>query len=123
MNRKAPEKRRFQRITFDAPCDIYWQDDVQTAELLDISLKGALVSRPEGWAASEGEPCELTIHLNDHESAIVMAVVLRHLEKDRLGFRIEYIDLESASHLKRLVELNLGDADLLERELAHLIEG
>lgn len=123
MNRKAPEKRRFQRIAFDAPCDIYWQDDVQTADLLDISLKGALVSRPEGWAASEGEPCELTIHLNDHESAIVMAVVLRHLEKDRLGFRIEYIDLESASHLKRLVELNLGDADLLERELSHLIDG
>ncbi|WP_339805263.1 PilZ domain-containing protein [uncultured Marinobacter sp.] len=122
MENNKPEKRRFQRILFDAPCEIYWQDDVQVAELLDISLKGALVRRPDGWAASEGEPCELTIHLNDHESAIVMAVTLRHLEKDRLGFKIEYIDLESASHLKRLVELNLGDADLLERELAHLIE-
>ncbi|MFL1482946.1 MULTISPECIES: PilZ domain-containing protein [unclassified Marinobacter] len=122
MDDNTPEKRRFQRIQFDAPCEIYWQDDMQTAEVLDISLKGALVSRPAGWAASEGEPCELTIHLNDHESAIVMAVTLRHLEPDRLGFKIEYIDLESASHLKRLVELNLGDAELLERELSHLIE-
>lgn len=122
MDNNRPEKRRFQRIVFDAPCEIYWQDDVQIAELLDISLKGALVKRPDGWAASEGEPCELTVHLNDDESAIVMAVTLRHLGKDRLGFKIEYIDLESASHLKRLVELNLGDADLLERELAHLIE-
>lgn len=122
MDDNAPEKRRFQRIQFDAPCEIYWQDDMQTAEVLDISLKGVLVSRPAGWAASEGEPCELTIHLNDHESAIVVAVTLRHLEPDRLGFKIEYIDLESASHLKRLVELNLGDAELLERELSHLIE-
>ena len=122
MDDNTPEKRRFQRIQFDAPCEIYWQDDMQTAEVLDISLKGALVSRPAGWAASEGEPCELTIHLNDHESAIIMAVTLRHLEPDRLGFKIEYIDLESASHLKRLVELNLGDAELLERELSHLIE-
>ncbi|MFC4260163.1 PilZ domain-containing protein [Marinobacter lacisalsi] len=122
MDQNTPEKRRFQRIQFDAPCEIHWQDDMQTAEVLDISLKGVLVSRPAGWAASEGEPCELTIHLNDHESAIVMAVTLRHLEPDRLGFKIEYIDLESASHLKRLVELNLGDAELLERELSHLIE-
>lgn len=122
MDKKTADKRRFQRISFDAPCELYWQDDMQTAEVLDISLKGALVSRPEGWAASVGEPCELTIHLNDHESAIVMAVVLSHLGKDRLGFRIEYIDLESASHLKRLVELNLGDAELLERELIQLLE-
>ncbi|HAX10750.1 MAG TPA: PilZ domain-containing protein, partial [Marinobacter hydrocarbonoclasticus] len=27
-----------------------------------------------------------------------------------------------ASHLKRLVELNLGDQALLEREFAHLID-
>ncbi len=122
MAQKNPEKRRFQRIQFDAPCELYWQDDVQTAEVLDISLKGVLVSRPPGWAASEGEPCELTVHLNNHESAIVMAVVLRHIERDRLGFKIEYIDLESAGHLKRLVELNLGDAELLERELSQLID-
>src|SRR5690554_3438455 len=122
MAQKNPEKRRFQRIQFDVSCELYWQDDVQTAEVLDISLKGVLVSRPPGWAASEGEPCELTVHLNNHESAIVMAVVLRHIERDRLGFKIEYIDLESAGHLKRSVELNLGDAGLLERELSQLID-
>ena len=121
MAGEEPEKRRFQRIQFDAPCELYWQDDVQTAEVLDISLKGVLVGRPPGWAASEGAPCELTVHLNDHESAIVMAVVLRHIEPDRLGFKIEYIDLESAAHLKRLVELNLGSSELRERALSPLI--
>ncbi len=122
LNNKSPEKRRFHRILFDAPCELFWQDEVYTAEVLDISLKGVLVSRPPEWAASEGEACELSIHLNDHESAIVVATKLRHIEPDRLGFKIEYIDLESASHLKRLVELNLGDAELLERELSHLIK-
>ncbi|SFR86011.1 PilZ domain-containing protein [Marinobacter daqiaonensis] len=121
MEEKKPEKRRFQRIQFDAPCELYCREDMQTAEVLDISLKGVLVSRPAGWVASQGDSCELTIHLNDHESAIVVAATLRHLESDRLGFKIDYIDLESASHLKRLVELNLGDAELLERELLHLL--
>ncbi|MBC7183294.1 MAG: PilZ domain-containing protein, partial [Marinobacter sp.] len=62
------------------------------------------------------------IHLNDHEAGIVMAVELRHIEPHRLGFKCQYIDLDSATHLKRLVELNLGDQALLEREFAHLID-
>jgi len=32
----------------------------------------------------------------------------------------QHIDLDSISHLRRLVELNLGDEALLERELAAL---
>jgi hypothetical protein len=116
------EKRRFHRIEFDAPCELHWKDEVWDAEVLDISLKGALLSRPENWTMPLGEPCELIVHLNDHETGIVMAVSLRHVEETRLGFKCEYIDLESASHLKRLVELNLGDQALLDREFAHLID-
>lgn len=118
-----PEKRQFHRILFDAPCDIHWQDDVWSTQLLDISLKGVLVRRPPNWSASLRQPFEITIHLDDHESGIVMAVELRHVEADYLGFKCQYIDLESASHLKRLVELNLGDQALLERELSHLLDG
>ena len=69
--------------------------------------QGVLLSRPENWTMPLGEPRELIVHLNDHETGIVMAVSLRHVEGARLGFKCEYIDLESASHLKRLVELNL----------------
>ncbi len=36
-------------------------------------------------------------------------------------FRCEHIDIDSITHLKRLIELNLGDEALLHRELAHLI--
>jgi hypothetical protein len=43
-------------------------------------------------------------------------------EQELLGFVCQYIDLDSISHLRRLVELNLGDGSLLERELAALGE-
>ena len=122
MPTKAPEKRRFHRISFDAECELHWQDDVWVSEVLDISLKGVLVKRPEGWSVPLKQPCEVIIHLDDHETGIVMAVELRHIEEERLGFKFQYIDLESATHLKRLVELNLGDQALLEREFAHLID-
>jgi hypothetical protein len=119
---KAPEKRRFHRISFDAECELHWQDEVWVSEVLDISLKGVLVKRPEKWNVPLKQPCEVIIHLDDHETGIVMAVELRHIEEQRLGFKCQYIDLESATHLKRLVELNLGDQALLEREFAHLID-
>lgn len=122
MTIKKADKRRFHRIDFDAPCELHCQDQVWPTEVLDISLKGVLVQKPEGWKAPLNEPCEVVIHLNEREAGIVMAVELKHVEDHRLGFRCQYIDLESATHLKRLVELNLGDQALLEREFAHLIE-
>ena len=119
---KTSEKRRFHRIEFDAPCELHCQELVWKTEVLDISLKGVLVKRPEEWDVPLKQPCEVIVHLNDDEAGIVMAVELRHVEPHRLGFTCQYIDLESATHLKRLVELNLGDQALLEREFAHLIE-
>lgn len=122
MTTQPPEKRRFHRIEFDAPCELHCQDSVWATELLDISLKGLLVKRSARWNVPLKQPCEVIIHLDDHKSGIVMAVELRHVEPERLGFKCKYIDLESATHLKRLVELNLGDQALLEREFAHMID-
>jgi hypothetical protein len=61
------------------------------------------------------------VFLNGTEAGIVMAVVLRHVEDQHLGFQVQYIDMDSATHLRRLVELNLGDSTLLERELGNLL--
>lgn len=122
MSSPTPEKRRFHRILFDAACDVHWQDQVWSTQVLDISLKGLLLKLPAGWRVPLNQPCEVVVHLDDKETGIVMAVELRHVEDGKLGFKCQYIDLDSASHLKRLVELNLGDQALLERELNHLIE-
>jgi len=121
LSGKTLEKRHFHRIAFDAGCELHCDEAVWLSEVLDISLKGVLVKRPANWDVSLNEPCEVVVLLDDQETGIVMAVELRHIETHRLGFKCQYIDLESASHLKRLVELNLGDPALLDREFAHLI--
>ncbi|WP_148861714.1 PilZ domain-containing protein [Marinobacter fonticola] len=117
---KSLDRRRFERILFDAPCELHSGDSVWPSHVLDISMKGVLVKRPAGWEDPLNQPFEVTIHLNDRDTGIVMAVELRHVEDDHLGFKCRYIDIESASHLKRLVELNLGDPALLDRELRYL---
>ena len=60
--------------------------------------------------------------LTDEQTCIQMEVVLTRTAGGMLGFICRHIDLESISHLRRLVELNLGDEQLLERELATLGE-
>ena len=115
------EQRRFHRVEFDADCELHWQEQIWSVQMQDISLKGILLQRPPQWDLALDEPCEVTVFLNGTEAGIVMAVVLRHVDEQRLGFQVQYIDLDSATHLRRLVELNLGNSALLEREFGSLL--
>ncbi len=115
-----PNRRRFHRIFFDAPCRLHQGETSWPTEVADISLKGILLREPPQWDGDPSQPFEVVIQLSEQDAAIVMALTLKHHDAGSLGFVCQYIDLESASHLKRLVELNLGDPTMLSRELGAL---
>ncbi len=115
------EKRRFSRIPFDSKVIVTGDEREWQCQLLDISLKGALIQRPEDWPRAVGEPFTISIQLGDEKSIIYMQVTSAHEDKEHIGFRCDHIGLDSMSHLRRLVELNLGEPDLLHRELSALI--
>jgi hypothetical protein len=66
-------------------------------------------------------PFDVDIRL-DPKTPIKMQVRLTHEDNGQLGFVCQHIDLDSISHLRRLIELNLGDEEELHRELAALLE-
>lgn len=114
------ERRNFSRILFNADCTIR-QDDLEwSTEVLDISLRGILVHRPDHFSLDLEQPCEATIRLSGSESHIIMALKFSHEENNTLGFKCQHIDIDSMTHLKRLVELNVGSDDILKRELERL---
>lgn len=121
MSDTAKERRRFQRIAFDAPTELAQGERRWAVVLHDLSLKGLLVETPTGWNGDPDQPFEALIQLGG-EAQVTMEVVLTRAQPGYLGFVCRHIDLDSISHLRRLVELNLGDEDLLERELAALGE-
>ncbi len=121
MSESANERRRFQRIAFDAPTAIAQGERHWTAALHDLSLKGLMIKKPRDWNGDPDQPFEAQIDLGG-EAQVKMEVVLTRTQQDHLGFVCRHIDLDSISHLRRLVELNLGDESLLERELAALGE-
>ncbi len=115
------ERRRFSRITFHRPAELDVRVARATCEVVDVSLKGALVEVPVSFRTATGERCTLTIRLDAAEAAIRMEGEIVHREGQMVGVRCVEIDLDSISHLRRLVELNLGDDDLLHRELSALV--
>ncbi|MCK9531383.1 MAG: PilZ domain-containing protein [Gammaproteobacteria bacterium] len=115
------DRRHFLRFAMDAHVRIESDGGTYDAKLVDISLSGALIATPPGCPCRDGDVARLTISLPDSDVVINMEGRVVHRGADLLGYRCEHIDLTSISHLKRMVELNLGDERQLERELSELI--
>ncbi|MBJ2288472.1 MULTISPECIES: PilZ domain-containing protein [Pseudomonas] len=120
MSDQPSDRRRFRRIAFNAKTELKQNGQQWPVQLVDLSLKGLLVQKPAPWLGKGGEPFDVDIHL-DADTDVSMQVRLSHDDKGQLGFVCEYIDLDSISHLRRLIELNLGDEEELHRELGELL--
>ncbi len=121
MTEQPSDRRRFRRIAFDAKTELRQNGREWPVQLVDLSLKGLLVQRPEDWKGNKALPFDVDIRL-DAKAHIKMQVRLNHEDHGQLGFACQHIDLDSISYLRRFVELNLGDEEELHRELAALLE-
>ncbi|ACR14470.1 PilZ domain-containing protein [Teredinibacter turnerae] len=117
---EAEERRRFTRVDYQTNATLIQGNAKCVAAIADISLNGLLVSTPEHYEIRVDEPLEVVIELSE-DAQIHMKVSLAHSSSELLGFRCESIDVESVAHLRRLLELNLGQNDAAERVLAELL--
>lgn len=118
------ERRNFSRIPFHAQAHIHADKGELhlNCEVLDVSLNGILIVKPDGWRGQLTDTYQVDLLLENAQLVIKMSAAVAHIDDSTVGFICKNIDLESISHLKRLVELNLGDEELLHRELASLIQ-
>ncbi|CAA9891816.1 conserved hypothetical protein [Candidatus Methylobacter favarea] len=63
----------------------------------------------------------LTLDLSEPVQ-ITMALTVAEVVGSTAGFKCEHIDMDSITRLRRLLELNLGDSELLKRDLSALAE-
>ncbi|WNF54888.1 PilZ domain-containing protein [Pseudomonas sp. SG20052] len=121
MSELPADRRRFKRIAFDARTELSQGEFIWPVKLIDLSLKGLLIEKPEPWLGNPDWHFLVDIHLNE-DVEIKMDVMLTHDDHGQLGFVCKHISLESIERLRRLIEFNLGDPKELERELGALIE-
>ena len=121
MSEHPADRRRFKRIAFDARTELSQGKFTWPVKLVDLSFKGVLIERPDSWQGNPQQDFLVNIHLSEGVD-IDMDVQLAHEDNGQLGFECRHISLESIESLRRLIELNLGDPQELERELGALIE-
>lgn len=118
-----PENRRYHRVNFNCLVEFETDELCHICELVDISLQGALIAACSGATPPEGTPCKLKISLNDsNDIKIIMNGVVARKIENRVGIHCDSIDVDSMKHLRKLVELNLGNVELVNRDfdaLAH----
>ena len=112
--------RHFSRVPFGAEVLLHLQGRTITVHLVDIALKGALVQTPTLEALVPQEKCRLVLTLADGSDSIVMTGEIVHIEDRYVGIKCVEIDVNSLTQLRRLIELNTGDPDLMNREISHL---
>lgn len=115
------ERRRFSRVDFDAVVELTQGAQTWTAKLVDISLKGLLLTQSGTLPLPKDQSIQVKIVLSD-QTPITMDAEIVHQSATQLGLACSLIDLDSISHLRRLIELNLGDPAAAERELSELID-
>ncbi|WED22281.1 PilZ domain-containing protein [Vibrio sp. JC009] len=113
------ERRRFSRIIYQAPAELHQGKVKATSSIRDLSLHGLLLSSPSE-PLDTSKPVDIFFHIPESDIIISLQAEIVDLNDNYLRAKIQHIDIDSISHLRRLVELNVGDEKLLHRELEQL---
>jgi len=122
LNKNHEEKRRFERIFHDANgCLTTIKGTAVPCKLLDISFNGCLVSFSKNKTVFQLKD-ELTISITLGEALRIesLAHIIYFGEDRQIGLQFDEIDIHSATSLRRLIELNMGDHSMLKRDLLSL---
>ncbi|MBD3619877.1 MAG: PilZ domain-containing protein [Chromatiales bacterium] len=115
-------RRHFHRVAFEDDASLEMGGRSLSGRIHDVSLKGVMIEldTPD-HGATIGEQGHLSFPLSP-EISVQMDVSVANIKGRCLGLHCDVIDLESMQHLRRIVELNLGDPELLHRDLAAMLE-
>ena len=109
-------KRLFRRIPFQAGVRISRWLKKEGYELVDISLKGMLVHSTDPSGLTIGDCVKAEINPSASLTLSFKAELV-HRHENFLGFKFTDVDIETIAHLRRLFELNTGEAEKTLEEL------
>lgn len=112
------ERRHFSRLNLSFGAEVDFQGQTYSGEIIDLALKGVLLEL-EHFPAQKNDLCTIRIPLSE---LVVMTFEGRliHQEDNRFGFKFEYMDLDSLTHLRKCLEFNADDPDKIAEELFFL---
>lgn len=111
------ERRYFKRIEFHVDVAVIINGEKIAGELIDLALKGALVEFEKELPIHIGEQCWLNLSLLSSDVTLEFQSKIVHHHRTFYGFLFLESDLDSVAHLRRLLVLNTGEEEEIEKEL------
>ncbi len=111
------EKRHFSRVVLQSKVELRSDNETWSGQLIDISLKGALVECEHTHIPPVSAQLHIKILFPTLPQGIEFDGTICHVENNQLGIRCDKMDIDSISELRRIIELNLGSEEILNREL------
>lgn len=132
MSSSERERRRFVRIDYRTPASLTGPHGTDGVEVVDLSMRGALLRVPSEWEYDSEPLYRLRVDLTGEplsgsdggeEDILTMDLRLAHhsTPEPMVGFECQRIDVDSLTLLRELIERHCGDPELVHRDLVQLI--
>ncbi|AXT39773.1 PilZ domain-containing protein [Alteromonas sp. BL110] len=125
------DKRQFQRVSLNVKGKLAHNDISIDVVVSDVSLQGIKLQAAETALSNlpfdSHEPYVATFQANEDSPVITLSIsqLYRHADSRRelvsLGCKVERMDVESISALRRLITLNSDDVNIEEKDLNALV--
>lgn len=125
------DKRQFQRVSLNVNGTLAHNDISIDVVVSDVSLQGIKLQATETALSNlpfdSHEPYVATFQANEDSPVITLSIsqLYRHADSRQelvsLGCKVERMDVDSISALRRLITLNSDDASIEEKDLNALV--
>jgi hypothetical protein len=106
------EKREFPRIHHIGYCILSREEvaDLETwqSDILDINAQGASIECPDNWPGMPNDNVRMTLILEGVDIELKLSGIIMHQQLGVLGINFLSLNLDSAAHLQRVIELDLA---------------
>lgn len=125
------DKRQFQRVSLNVNGTLAHNDISIDVVVSDVSLQGIKLQATEAALShlpfDSHDPYTATFQANEDSPVITLSIsqLYRHADSRKewvsLGCKVEQMDVDSISALRRLITLNSDDASIEEKDLNALV--
>lgn len=114
------ERRRFSRIIYQVSALLEQGDLALQATIQDLSLHGLLLKAENASSLEPSRKVDVAFSFAQSKQVMQLTANIISITDNEIRLKINNIDIDSISQLKRFIELNVGNNELLNRELEHL---
>lgn len=103
------ERRRANRVDFDAEATLTFRQDSHPVSLDDISIIGARLNSSTSLALPDSSSVTLSITLDDSDVTLTLPAKVKRLAGRDIGIMFDRPSIDDVQHLRRIVMLHQGD--------------